>query len=253
MNRSAGAHSDRSSMDSLGSEDEFHYYRQRQRKRRRVDRALYDNDDDDDDDGDDGDEGDDGAEDVSAVSTEDGYFDSLEDELEQALITTPGPNHVDPILVPSPGSSSPLEPGHSAAENEVIELGEHSEPESAREASTIGSNPEPTEIPESPEALEILDHGPSPSPSQPPAPSTPIPRSEHKRACDYKCPICFEPPEAALFTPCGHIFCTECLFQMLNSTRTNRKAGQCALCRRDVKLKEVRLLILRKKRIPKSA
>ncbi|CAR22052.1 RING-type domain-containing protein [Lachancea thermotolerans] len=78
------------------------------------------------------------------------------------------------------------------------------------------------------------------------------PRPEHKRALDYRCPICFDPPEAALVTPCGHVFCTECLFQMVNSSRGQRSAGHCALCRRDVRFKDVRLIIMRKKRIRKT-
>ncbi|CUS21520.1 LAQU0S03e04456g1_1 [Lachancea quebecensis] len=78
------------------------------------------------------------------------------------------------------------------------------------------------------------------------------PRPEHKRALDYRCPICFDPPEAALVTPCGHVFCTECLFQMVNSSRGQRSAGHCALCRRDVRFKDVRLVIMRKKRIRKT-
>ncbi|AGO13592.1 AaceriAGL289Cp [[Ashbya] aceris (nom. inval.)] len=74
---------------------------------------------------------------------------------------------------------------------------------------------------------------------------------ECKKAMEYKCPICFDPPEAALMTPCGHIYCTVCLFQMVNSSRGYRRNGQCALCRKDVKLKEVGLVVLRKKRVRK--
>ncbi|SCW00093.1 LAFE_0B09296g1_1 [Lachancea fermentati] len=77
--------------------------------------------------------------------------------------------------------------------------------------------------------------------------------SEHKRASDYKCPICFDPPEAALVTPCGHVFCTECLFQMVNSSRGYRRAGHCALCRKEVKFKDVRMIIMRKKRVLKNS
>ncbi|AET40986.1 SUMO-targeted ubiquitin ligase complex subunit SLX8 Ecym_7137 [Eremothecium cymbalariae DBVPG len=75
---------------------------------------------------------------------------------------------------------------------------------------------------------------------------------EHMKASDYRCPICFDPPEAALMTPCGHVYCTVCLFQMVNSSRGYRRNGQCALCRKDVKLKEVGLIILRKKRVKKE-
>ncbi|AMD20461.1 HDL283Cp [Eremothecium sinecaudum] len=77
-------------------------------------------------------------------------------------------------------------------------------------------------------------------------------RLEHKRASDYVCPICFDPPDVALMTPCGHVFCAVCLFQMVNSSRGYRRNGQCALCRKDVKLKDVGLIILRKKRVRKD-
>lgn len=74
----------------------------------------------------------------------------------------------------------------------------------------------------------------------------------YKRVLDYKCPICFDPPEAALMTQCGHVFCTVCLFQMVTSSRGYKRNGQCALCRKDVKLKDVVLIILRKKRVRKK-
>ncbi|KAG0669121.1 hypothetical protein C6P45_004062 [Maudiozyma exigua] len=78
------------------------------------------------------------------------------------------------------------------------------------------------------------------------------PPSEFKAATEYKCPICFEPPETALITACGHVFCCDCLFHMVNSSRTNRSSGHCALCRSNVKFSEVRLVIMRKRRIKKS-
>lgn len=75
---------------------------------------------------------------------------------------------------------------------------------------------------------------------------------EYKAAKDYKCPICFEPPEVALVTPCGHVFCCSCLFQMVNSSRTSRSDGHCALCRHGVKLRDTRLIKMRKLRIRKE-
>ncbi|KAL3235017.1 E3 ubiquitin-protein ligase complex SLX5-SLX8 subunit SLX8 [Nakaseomyces bracarensis] len=73
-------------------------------------------------------------------------------------------------------------------------------------------------------------------------------RREYKRVRDYKCPICFEPPEVSMMTPCGHVYCCECLFQMVNNSRTPRKAGVCALCRKSVNLKNIKMMILRKKK-----
>ncbi|KAG0673338.1 hypothetical protein C6P43_001408 [Kluyveromyces marxianus] len=75
---------------------------------------------------------------------------------------------------------------------------------------------------------------------------------ETKKAADYVCPICMEPPEAALVTKCGHIFCTTCLYGMINSSKGNgRKNGLCALCRENVRPQELRLVIMRKQRIRK--
>ncbi|QEU62813.1 Slx8 [Kluyveromyces lactis] len=75
---------------------------------------------------------------------------------------------------------------------------------------------------------------------------------ETKKAADYVCPICMEPPEAALVTKCGHIFCTTCLYGMVNSSKGNgRRNGLCALCRENVKLQDLRLIVMRKNRIRK--
>ncbi|EJS44004.1 slx8p [Saccharomyces arboricola H-6] len=78
------------------------------------------------------------------------------------------------------------------------------------------------------------------------------PRKEYGAAKDYRCPICFDPPETALMTLCGHVFCCSCLFQMVNSSRTCRQFGHCALCRSKVYLKDVRLIILRKRQVKKK-
>lgn len=75
---------------------------------------------------------------------------------------------------------------------------------------------------------------------------------KYKSAAQYICPICFDPPYAALVTLCGHVFCTECLFHMINSSRSYKKCGQCALCRKDIKLKDVRMVILKMKRVLKD-
>lgn len=74
----------------------------------------------------------------------------------------------------------------------------------------------------------------------------------NKAVRNYLCPICFDPPDTAVMTPCGHIFCVACLFQMVNSSRSHRKSGNCALCRSEVKLRDIRLVVLRKKRVRKT-
>lgn len=77
--------------------------------------------------------------------------------------------------------------------------------------------------------------------------------NESKPAKDYKCPLCFDSPDPAMITTCGHIFCNACLFQMVNSSKANNKfEGNCALCRNKVRIRDVRMIILRKKRVPKG-
>ncbi|CCH60554.1 hypothetical protein TBLA_0D00440 [Henningerozyma blattae CBS 6284] len=67
------------------------------------------------------------------------------------------------------------------------------------------------------------------------------------RPCtEYKCPICLEPPETSVVTPCGHVFCAGCAFQMLNQSRARTRHGHCALCRNNVNLQSLRLMVLRK-------
>lgn len=75
----------------------------------------------------------------------------------------------------------------------------------------------------------------------------------YKAVKDYKCPICFEPPENASIASCGHIFCVSCLFQMVNHSRNQKKSGVCALCRKEIQFRQVKIVILRKKRVKKGS
>ncbi|EDO18038.1 hypothetical protein Kpol_1045p24 [Vanderwaltozyma polyspora DSM 70294] len=75
---------------------------------------------------------------------------------------------------------------------------------------------------------------------------------EIKPATDYRCPICFDPPETAMIAPCGHIYCNRCLFPMVNSSRVGKKQGVCALCRKGISFRDVRLVILKKKRVKRK-
>ena len=49
---------------------------------------------------------------------------------------------------------------------------------------------------------------------------------------DLTCPICFEPPRDVVTTPCGHVLCGECLFQVAKGEAEKRAAEQRA--RRDM-------------------
>lgn len=79
-----------------------------------------------------------------------------------------------------------------------------------------------------------------------------VPRDKSKERGDvtksitqYQCPICLEPPSPAMITKCGHVFCTDCLFNMLNSSRTQRLAGTCALCRTKIPLNKTNLMVMK--------
>lgn len=83
------------------------------------------------------------------------------------------------------------------------------------------------------------------------------PPESYKPIREYKCPICFEPPERALITQCGHVFCCDCLFQMVNNSNPSRNLqnsylGLCALCRSKVDLRTVVLLRMKRKQIQTS-
>lgn len=169
---------------------------------------------------------------LESTSSEDENYQRLESELRRELADNTGENrplvrtesHVDEVLVNADSERDP------DASSDVIEIlgGSNSNSDLENEA-------------KSQQVVEISDDE-----------AVASPRPQHKRALDYKCPICFEPPEAALVTPCGHVFCTECLFQMVNSSRGQSRAGHCALCRRGVHFRDVRLIILRKKRVRKT-
>lgn len=79
------------------------------------------------------------------------------------------------------------------------------------------------------------------------------PPESYKPIREYKCPICFESPENALMTQCGHVFCCDCLFQMVNNSNPSRNLqnsylGLCALCRSKVDLRTVVLLRMKCKK-----
>lgn len=81
------------------------------------------------------------------------------------------------------------------------------------------------------------------------------PPETYKPIKEYLCPICFEPPDIAMVTTCGHVFCCDCLFQMVNNSNPSRNpnntsnamSGLCALCRSKVDLRHVVMMKLRKK------
>ncbi|CCK69448.1 SUMO-targeted ubiquitin ligase complex subunit SLX8 KNAG_0C03410 [Huiozyma naganishii CBS 8797] len=77
------------------------------------------------------------------------------------------------------------------------------------------------------------------------------PPQSYKPLREYKCPICFDPPDVAMAAPCGHVFCCECLFNMVNNSRNRGNFGLCALCRSKVDFKRCKMIIVRKNKVSK--
>lgn len=48
------------------------------------------------------------------------------------------------------------------------------------------------------------------------------PEIHHQLLSTYSCPICFSPPNPAVTTPCGHVFCGGCLFSALRAYAVSR-------------------------------
>lgn len=123
-----------------------------------------------------------------------------------------------------------------------------------QDPSTLNTAPSPQDIPtidldaEEQQVVEILDDEEDDFELKK---SKKSPES-YKPVREYKCPICFESPDMAMITGCGHVFCLDCLFQMVNNSNPNRNSensniGLCALCRSKVDLKKITLLRMKKK------
>lgn len=62
-----------------------------------------------------------------------------------------------------------------------------------------------------------------------------------------KCPICFDQIDEAVVTPCGHLFCADCIYEAIpNSKVKTVNRGNCPLCRKVVSLKDLIHLRMRK-------
>ena len=53
-------------------------------------------------------------------------------------------------------------------------------------------------------------------------------------AGDGTCPVCLELVEAPAITPCGHVFCKECIYEYLYQNSTAGKPGLCPTCRKPI-------------------
>lgn len=66
------------------------------------------------------------------------------------------------------------------------------------------------------------------TPIAPPTPTLPQsrPQTIPSQTSEKKCPICLDPLVRASVTLCGHVYCTECILNVVKSTK------QCPICRK---------------------
>lgn len=55
----------------------------------------------------------------------------------------------------------------------------------------------------------------------------------------YECPICFDHPNVISVIPCGHMYCSDCVFKAI------AVKGNCSICRKHVTYKQVKFLEVR--------
>ena len=77
--------------------------------------------------------------------------------------------------------------------------------------------------------------------------NNPQQESKTKALHNLECPICFDTITTATATPCGHVFCLECLQQSVSSSTARGQTarhgvGLCPLCRMKVNFKDTMVL-----------
>ncbi|KAK9453408.1 hypothetical protein V1511DRAFT_73666 [Dipodascopsis uninucleata] len=57
---------------------------------------------------------------------------------------------------------------------------------------------------------------------------------------DFNCVICFDQPDILAATPCGHLYCRDCIYKAVSSTsKATATTGECSVCRRKVLYKKI--------------
>lgn len=156
------------------------------------------------------------------IEDDDDDYDYLIEALNEAKEDEPKHSSEETTDVESKGSTS-LKPKSLLGQSEMEPIDLEAEVEEQQAVEEITDEPEPSSV-----------------------------TKVYKAARDYQCPICLEPPENACIAPCGHIFCVTCLFRMVNNSKGQRKIGLCALCRKEIQFRQVKVVILRKKRVKKG-
>lgn len=64
--------------------------------------------------------------------------------------------------------------------------------------------------------------------------------NERKSFSHVTCCICLDQPDILVVTPCGHVYCNDCVLRALSSTpRSTPTNGECSICKRRVKYKDI--------------
>lgn len=62
------------------------------------------------------------------------------------------------------------------------------------------------------------------------------------------CAVCFDSPERTFILVCGHVYCGDCVFKALTSTKSSTKTrGPCSLCRKQTSYKNIIPAIFKRK------
>lgn len=78
-----------------------------------------------------------------------------------------------------------------------------------------------------------------------------VPPKTVKKLSEAECPVCFDFITNATTTPCGHIYCLECLQRSVSAssargqTRGRKGVGLCPMCRKTVSFKDTIVLRLK--------
>ncbi|KAK9240038.1 hypothetical protein V1525DRAFT_396685 [Lipomyces kononenkoae] len=66
------------------------------------------------------------------------------------------------------------------------------------------------------------------------------PRESPTILSEFTCVICFDQPDILAATPCGHLYCYDCIYRALSAgTKATATTGECSVCRRKVPYKRV--------------